>query len=429
MPARKKKSEGWWRHRPFVCLWPFVVALAATPAFAADIVIGVAAPLSGPQAAEGRALVDSVRWAVETINAAAPLDADRLTVAVEDDACEEETAAGAASRLVAVAPALVVGHPCGAAARAAARSYAAARTLFIATAPRHPDLTRQRAGPTVFRLAGRDDLQGTATARYLATAYPARRIAVVHDRTRYARTLADGVRTALTAQGISPVPEFGIVGGAREFSATVRGLRAHYTEVVYFAGFPSEAAVLWRQLRAAGAAPDLVGSDALANAGAELSELTGDAALRVRVVQPYSLADAPGTAPLRARLAAAGHAESIAAVAGHAAVEAWFAAVRSAGTRDVAVVAERLGGEGLPTIAGTVSFDRAGDVRLPSYAVTRLDDGRFKLEAVILPQPDNGGRNSASSPVATRQGRPPPLPIRHPLRKHAAPRAGTTGAR
>ena len=55
----------------------------------------------------------------------------------------------------------------------------------------HPQLTAKRAGPTIFRLAGRDDRQGVAAAHLIARDFKGQKVALVQDRTLYARSIFD----------------------------------------------------------------------------------------------------------------------------------------------------------------------------------------------------------------------------------------------
>lgn len=427
-----------------------LLALAWIPSpAAAEIQIAVSAPLSGRHEAEGKTLLQSVEWAVAEINARGGLSGEQIAVRAEDDGCDDRRAEAAAGKLAAIQPAVVIGHPCGGPAQAAARIYAASGILFIAAAPRHPELTRRRGGASIFRLAGRDDLQSASTAAYLAAAYAGKRLAIVHDRTRYARLLVDGLKRERAATEPAPIPEFGIVASSKDYAATVGALRALNAEVVYFAGFPSEAAALWGQFRPTDAAPDLIGSDALANADTELRTLAVGARFATRVMRPFTAMDAEAAKPLIERLAAAGRQPTDSAVAAFAAVEIWAGALVRAGTRDAAAVARQLQGEPLPSILGAVAFDAGGDARIPSFEVASFAEGRLATEAIVLPPArrdlakpaaDGAASGTPVTPISTmkqggtevqgRAARPggaataaqalvavPPLPVRHPLRR------------
>lgn len=426
------------------CGLALLMALSVT-AVRADTLIAVSAPFSGRHADEGKAILKSVEWAVEAINAQGGVAGGPVVLRAEDDGCDDRRTEAAATQIVALAPALVVGHPCAGSARAASRIYAAAGTLFVAAAPRHPDITRRRAGNTIFRLAGRDDLQSASTSAFLAAAYAGKRWAIVHDRTRYARLLVDGLKREHGAAGSAPVAEFGIVASSKDYAATVAGLRASRADVVYFAGFPSEAAALWGQFLPSDAPPDLVGSDALANADAELRAMSGGGRFAARVLRPFTAADSENAKPLLDRLAAAGLPPAASAVAAHAAVEVWAAAVARGGSRDVTAVARQLQAHPLPSVVGDISFDAEGDARVPSFEVATFADGRLTTEAIVLPAERRGhlppaDRASANvagpratavaatepnaEPARVRQvdhpvatDRAPPLPVRHPRRR------------
>lgn len=320
-------------------------ALLASTAARADIVIGVAAPFSGPFADQGRAIKSGAEAAIAAINADGGVGGERLVLETVDDGCAPTRAADAAQTLIARKPALALGHPCSAAAIAAAKLYARQPLTFIAVGPRHPELTERRAGANVWRLAGRDDRQGEVAAEFIARRFQGKPVAVVHDRTQLARARTSELISALGARGITGIPVHGIVAGERDYGALVSKLKLAGSAAVYFAGFPSEAAVILKQMRTAGVEAALVGPDALATA-----ELTGLAADRLghvyltRADAAHSLAD----------LARAG-------------VEAWAAAAArpSVGPAGLSTKAE--------THIGTLAFDIKGDAGIGSFRMMRWD--------------------------------------------------------
>ena len=138
-----------------------VLAAAAmiwvTPVFA-DTLIAIAGPTSGPYADRTREIEAGARRAAKTLNSSTGTD---FIVETFDDGCDDAKAAGVARALVAKQVRLVLGHPCASAAIAAAEIYGASQTVFIATATRHPALTVERAGPSIFRLTGRGRFAGS----------------------------------------------------------------------------------------------------------------------------------------------------------------------------------------------------------------------------------------------------------------------------
>jgi branched-chain amino acid transport system substrate-binding protein len=74
--------------------------IAAQPA-AAEILIGAAAPLSGPNAALGEQLRRGVQMAVDDINATGGIRGERLALKFADDGCEPRKAVEVATGFVA----------------------------------------------------------------------------------------------------------------------------------------------------------------------------------------------------------------------------------------------------------------------------------------------------------------------------------------
>jgi len=335
---------------------------------AAEIVIAVTAPLSGAHQATGEAVRKAAERAVRVLNDAGGLLGERVGLIVEDDGCDSGKAAVVAKAIADRRPAAVVGHPCSSAAVAAAPFYAAAGVVFIAPGVRHPALTAKRAGATVFRLAGRDDRQGDAAAQWLLRMAPGGRIGLIHDRTRYARAIAEDAARRLKAAGVAPLPMRKIVAGRRDYDAIVRGLKDARAEAVLFAGYPAEARVIVAGLRREGLGTHFLGSDSLATP--EFADMAGADPERLRIL----LAHEPEVDPQWRTTVAfredgvAGAASALAALT-YAAVEAWAEGVRLANSFEPNAVSAALIRNAAKTSAlGPISFDEEGDARIVSFA-------------------------------------------------------------
>ena len=276
-----------------------------------------------------------------------------------DDGCDAGQAEGAARMAIAEKPDLVIGHPCPGAAIAAARVYAEAGVLFIALGVRHPALTDQRAGPTIFRLAGREDRQGRAAAEALIGLAPNGRIAIVQDRTAYARGLTAAIITALSEQKMTTPPVVvPIVAGRRDYDAEIARVGASPPDAVFFAGYPSEAAVVLRGLRKAGLTAPMIASDANATeAFAAAAALTGEAQSAVSVMVP-----AAGSGGLDG--------EDLEQAAADA-VRTWRRA--------------RDSGDAVKALAQGEAFDERGDARVPSFRSAPLVNGRWASNVTMGP--------------------------------------------
>jgi branched-chain amino acid transport system substrate-binding protein len=270
-------------------------------------------------------------------------------------------AEAAARMLMAEAPALVIGHPCSGAAVAAARLYASQGAVFIATGARHPALTAPAGSPghqVVFRLAGRDDRQGRAGAQWLKDNAPGKRVAIIHDRTAYARDIAEDAGRALKASGIAEPQVLTLVAGKAAYPDVLAQLKALNIEAVLFAGYPNEAAIIVEGARREGLGLAFLGSDSLATP--EFARrIGGDRGARVLMrLEPGNIADEGIDGPMAKRA--------------EAALDVWAQAVRAAGTFEPTAVAATLRGRDFETRSmGRVSFDARGDSREPSYGIAR----------------------------------------------------------
>jgi branched-chain amino acid transport system substrate-binding protein len=335
-------------NRLWICLAAALVSTAVDQAWAqAPMRIVVAGPAAGRHAETLPAMEAGAR------RAAAGGD---LVIESVDDGCDAARAEGAARDIAASKPVLVIGHPCPAAAIAAARIYAGAGVVFIALGVRHPGLTDQRAGPTIYRLAGRDDRQGAEAAADLMTLAAGGAIAIVQDRTAYARGLTAAVTGAIAAaKGLPPIV-VPIVAGRRDYDAELAKLAGQPPAAIFFAGYPPEAAVVLRSLAKARIKAGLIASDA--NATDEFAQAAAGSQRPVKVMvrgvgsgglDPSELGYAAGRA-----------------------VSLWRAA-RAAG--DPAAVLGHESG------VGAGAFDAKGDARIASFVAVPLVAGRWSRSA------------------------------------------------
>ncbi|NJM55762.1 MAG: ABC transporter substrate-binding protein [Verrucomicrobiae bacterium] len=219
----------------------------------------------GPQAALSQALQSAFETGIAGLS-------PRPELHVETDGCRADGGTDAARRLVAKGVKLVFGHPCSSAAIAAAKVYADAGVAFIAVGARHPDLTDKRAGPLIFRLGGRDDRQAADSALALQDRLRGRKLAIIHDRTRYQRRLADGVNAALKGV-VADAQVYPIVAAEKGYEALVTAFRVRAPDAVYLALFPTEAQVIANSLIRAGLKPTLIFAEASMPSQADWSRL------------------------------------------------------------------------------------------------------------------------------------------------------------
>lgn len=380
--ARRAVSARLLAAAAFACGWGRAAAEPTAPMTPqAPLVVGLSTPLSGRAASIGRAQREALEQAIADIAAGAGAGvhdpagrARRLALVVADDGCSRAGGERAAAELTAAKADVVIGYPCPSAAAAAVPLLRRSATLLIAAGNRHPGLGTEAGERIVFRSSGRDDRQGRDGADRLAEiAGPDGAIAILHDRTSMARSIVQATERRLAetrgATGTSRPLVVGIVAGETDYAKALDAVAGARPAAVLFAGFPAEAAILLRRMRARG-----IGAPLLLTASNATGELAGHAGAtlgeRVEIMLPIPAgrATATGPAPLSA--------EAIAAADARSALAAWLAAGSAARSFAAAAVARELVHPSSPR--DTVAFDDRGDAVTRSFAAFVWKDGGWR---------------------------------------------------
>ena len=176
-------------------------ALCATDA-RADVLIGVAGPMTGKDAWFGEQIERGAALAVADLNAAGGVLGEQVQLITADDFCDPDQAVAAANKLVSERVIFVVGHYCSGASIPASEIYASAGILQISPASTNPMLT-ELGRANVFRVVNRDDANGVLIGNYLADRWPGNKIAILHDGTTYGQGAAEEVKKNLNRRGLT----------------------------------------------------------------------------------------------------------------------------------------------------------------------------------------------------------------------------------
>lgn len=360
--------------------------VGAAPCAAQGQPIGLVVPSRGAQSESGSAIRAGVELAVADWVAADPSSVS-IAIEFDDDGCSSAGGVEVATRMRARSVGFVIGHPCPGAAVAAAKVYAAAGITFMAPATGHPRLTDARAGPTIFRLAGRSDADGAIAAAFLAQRYRGQRVAVISDRSAYGQSVAEAARAALVSAGMNDIVTGHVKPAQKEYGSLVSGFKAASVKAIVYGGFPTEAFVLADGLRNAGVDAAIVLGEVGGNTDAMMDGRASAYGLLV-TMRPDPTSLGPAAQVVLKRLQERGAPATLEALQAYAAVEVWRAATDTVksegGTARVGVSpAAAIGRGAFATAAGAVSFDHKGDARIASRAVYRWDGSRF--EQIWLP--------------------------------------------
>ncbi|MGF9757904.1 branched-chain amino acid ABC transporter substrate-binding protein [Microvirga sp. 0TCS3.31] len=341
-----------------------VFAMVSASTAGAEILIGMAGALTGPNAYQGEQQQQGVELAIGDINAAGGVLGQKLRLISVDDACDGGQATAAAHKLVAEKVAFVVGHQCSGASIPAAGIYERAGIIQMTPASTSPRLTEEGRA-NVFRICGRDDQQGAIAGAYLATQGRDRRIAILSDGSIYGKGLTEETQRHLRNKGGAETLYDELDPGQSDFSTLIAKLQAAGIQIVYFAGYYREAAILIRNAREQGYNLQLVSGDSIASEA--FIQVTGEAGEGTVFTSFRDPRRNPGAASLVERFRHKGFEPEGYTLYSYGAVQAWAQAVSKAGSIEPQAVISALHSNEFETILGPVSFDAKGDVRQPGF--------------------------------------------------------------
>ena len=256
------------------------LSLASSVAHAADpltVTIGVAAPLSGPQAAIGQDAVNGVRLAAQELDRR-QLRIDGRPVVwkvdAQDDQADPRQATTVAQQFVDRRVNGVVGHLNSGCTFPASRIYERAGIPGITGSSTDPKLARQ-GFKTFFRIIANDDALGAGLAAYAKDTLHAKTVAIIDDRTAYGQGLADVFAKRARAIGLQVLGREYTTDKATDFSAILTRIRAQHPDVIFYGGVFAQAGPMLRQIARLGIKTHLLGGDAICVPA--LATLAGDA--------------------------------------------------------------------------------------------------------------------------------------------------------
>lgn len=341
------------------------------------IKIGFLGPLSGDNASSGIDLLNAATLATDEINAAGGVIGRRIELVPVDDACDPQTATAAAQKLLGQGIAGVTGGYCSGAAIPESDVLHPQGIPYIVMAT-NPAVT-ERGVNTVFRNVGRDDRQGVFAARFLAGPAGARKLAILHNNSTYAKGLAEHTRTANhdLKLGMEIVFFDAIVSGQPEYGTALAKIKQSGADTLYFTGYAAEAGIIVRQAKELGLAARLVGGDAT---NEPIVVKTAGSAAEGYVVTTAPLPEfLPGaTAFITAYTERFGTGPGPFSVYEYDAVKLLANAITQAVSTDPKDVGEALRKTRYAGITGETAFDGKGDRETIFHLTAIVRDGKFQ---------------------------------------------------
>jgi branched-chain amino acid transport system substrate-binding protein len=346
---------------------------------AEDLRIAVAASMTGPLAESGDEVKRGAELAAKDINAAGGVNGRRIVLTVEDDACDPKQAVSVANHVVAEQITLVDGHSCSNASVPASAVYAEYGVLMMTPSSVNSKLTDNafaKGWPTIMRLYARDDKQGKMLGAWLAERYRDKKIAFVHDKSTYGKSLADQVKANLNAAGVQEILFKGNPG-EKDYSAIVGKLKAVGAEVLYYGGYPTEGGLIVRQAADQGAKFQMVATSSFVTP--EFWLIAGSAGEGTLFPAPRNPRGLETAQHVVDEFRATGYEPTGFTLFSYATVQALSEGVRRAGRADRKAVAHALRtGDPVSTVFGPVTFDAKGDAGGMTYEMNIWHAGRYR---------------------------------------------------
>ncbi len=338
--------------------------------------IGVAGPMTGPNAKQGNDFLNGVQLAADEWNAKGGVLGRKIEVIPVDDRSDPKEAVMAANKLVNLGAAGVIGHYESSCTIPASMIYAEAGVVQITPSSTNPALTLDQRRSTVFRACGRDDQQGSMAATFVRDRLKLRKVAVIDDKTTYGQGLAREFERNL-GQGIAVVAYENIQRGDKDFSAILTKIKPLAPEAVYFGGYYTEAGLLATQMRRQGVRAAFISGDATIDQ--EFLNIAG------RDAEGAYLSYGPDVRKLES---AKGFVAAYTAKFGplgpyslyaYDAANVLLRGIEAAQTAEGAKVAAAIHGLSFNGARGELSFDENGDLRNIPYVMWVVRNGAFEV--------------------------------------------------
>lgn len=303
------------------------------------------------------------------------MDGRKIEIVEADDQCSAQQGAQAAQKLLNSGVVAVAGGYCSGAAVPAIPIYGRRDVPFVMDASTNPSLTDSGKGK-VFRTCGRDDNQGLVAAKFMTGPLGAKRVALLHDNTTYAKGLADAAASSVKQAGAQVVYEDALQPGQSDYSPVLTKVASTKPDVLYFTGYFAEAGLLMKQRKQLGLTFTLMGGDAT----------TDSTVLKTAARRPTATSPRPRRWPRTCRRrdvrlgVQVGQQRRPRAVLG---VRVRRGQGRREGhrrrrsTKGTAITEALHKIKDFPGITGPITFDDKGDRTDPLYITVQVKDGGF----------------------------------------------------
>ena len=344
-----------------------------------EVIVYVAAPLSGFQANAGQTILGGARLAAEQINRAGGLLGYKVSVVGLDDESDSDVALDIAAE---VESAIleggdvvgVIGHLNSGQTLAAMETYKDLSIVVITPTASEVSLT-QKGYQNFFRANANDSAQARVDAEFLVNQLGAERVAVIYNDDPYGQGLGQLISSELQALGAEVVLSLQVAVEQSTFPTEVPQILAAQPDAIFYAGYEVEAPYLRFELVEAGSDAAFLASD-----GAFLTTTIDEAGSAAEGMYVSAFGPRPAAAVdntwIKEYQAVEYRNPDTYSINGYSALQVLAEGVKEAGTFDATQVANAIRGmSGVETPMGSLSYNAQGDLENQTIYIFEVRDG------------------------------------------------------
>jgi branched-chain amino acid transport system substrate-binding protein len=238
------------------------------------IKIATQSPLSGGQAALGEGIKLGTQLAIERFKGPLEKAGFKVDLVPFDDQAKPDVGVANAKNIIADKEILgVIGHLNSGVAIPSSEVYKDVNLTMVSPANTNPTVT-DRGYKSVFRVCGRDDVQGVVGSQFARETLKVKSVYIIHDKTTYGQGVAEFFKADAEKKGVR-VLGFEGTEEKSNFDPIITPVKAKNPDLIYFGGIYEQAAPFFKQAREKGVKAKFLGPDGLDSS--ELTKIAGKA--------------------------------------------------------------------------------------------------------------------------------------------------------
>jgi branched-chain amino acid transport system substrate-binding protein len=364
-----------------------LLAACGSPQPKGEVIVYVAAPLSGFQANGGQTVLGGAKLMAEQLNKAGGLLGYQVKVIGMDDESDSDVAVtvaeqigeaiGGKNRIIGV-----IGHYNSGQTLAAMEIYQGLPIVIITPTASEVSIT-QRGYRNFFRVNANDATQARVDAEFLVNTLGAQRVAVVYNDDPYGQGLGTLMADNLRRLGAQVPLELQVAVEQSSFTEEVKRIAEANPDAIFYGGYEVEAPYLRAALIEAGITVPFLASD-----GAFLSATIDEAGGAAEGIYVSAFAPSPEAVVDQQWIKEYQEVDyrnpDTYSINGYSAMHVLAEGIKKADSFDASKVAQAIRQLDFDTLVGHVSYDQGGDLKEQSIYIFQVQGGAF---VQIYPEP------------------------------------------